>query len=360
MSLVDQANELLSRWYLSGGVVLHHVADFLYDCACLAYKVKARPSAKILDRYLDIYAEKCGIKDRKAAATDMRRRWLIEGFAPDEYFIYRLYDGDIKKRKELISDVYRLKAASILNSRKNAKIMKHKYQAYQIFGDLYKREVIKAEDIDERFLQEHPRFLIKNEAGSRGVNVTFRTVDDPSTYSKTIAEISQLKDCICEEAIEQDERMAAFHPQSINTIRVRVLKNIEGEPVIWNCTLRTGAGDSIVDNSFAGGPYALVDVDTGVVMTDGVTERCDVYECHPDTGVRFKGFVVPEWQQLKDLACLAVKRLDRLGFIGWDIALSKKGWVIIEGNSFSQVVNLGGSYMPYKKEMWDIVFNRKK
>ena len=56
------------------------------------------------------------------------------------------------------------------------------------------------------------------------------------------------------------------------------------------------------------------------------------FEKHPDSGKKYKGFQIPRWDELIDL----VKQLHCLykksRFVGWDLTLTKNGWVLVEGN----------------------------
>ena len=54
---------------------------------------------------------------------------------------------------------------------------------------------------------------------------------------------------------------------------------------------------------------------------------------HPVTGGRIEGFELPFWKETVDLAIQAHETFTDIALIGWDIALTPDGPVIIEGNS---------------------------
>ena len=106
-----------------------------------------------------------------------------------------------------------------------------------------------------------------------------------------------------------------------------------------------------------GGPAAYPDPETGVILTDACEGEVIFCETHPDTGMRFKGFRIPEWQELRNIVLKIAEKTDKLGYVGWDMALSKNGWVMVEGNSYAQMTSPQKSTLrPMKKELWDIVF----
>ena len=53
---------------------------------------------------------------------------------------------------------------------------------------------------------------------------------------------------------------------------------------------------------------------------------------HPDTDAQITGAVLPIWQEALDLALNAQSLLKQVPLIGWDIAISNNGPLIIEAN----------------------------
>ncbi len=48
----------------------------------------------------------------------------------------------------------------------------------------------------------------------------------------------------------------------------------------------------------------------------------------------FENISIPYFNEAKELVCQLAKYVPRLRFIGWDVAISDSGPVLIEGNSF--------------------------
>lgn len=136
---------------------------------------------------------------------------------------------------------------------------------------------------------------------------------------------------ILEELIIQGKETALMHPQSINSCRV-VTFVVNGEVNVLGTTWRVGAGGSIKDNAGSGGMYASIDSSNGVVETDAITYNGTIYEKHPDTGYRFKGFHLPEWDAALSLIKEMSLYLKGTTMVSWDIAYSNKGWVMVEAN----------------------------
>ena len=54
---------------------------------------------------------------------------------------------------------------------------------------------------------------------------------------------------------------------------------------------------------------------------------------NPVTNKKFFNFKIPYWSELKEITMNAQKAFYHIKSIGWDVAISSKGPVIIEGNT---------------------------
>ena len=150
--------------------------------------------------------------------------------------------------------------------------------------------------------------------------------DDRSLYESCVKNRILLEACI-----DSCEELKAFHPQSLNTVRVVTVSNRE-KACVLSGVLRTGVGDSVVDNSHAGGISAQINVKTGIVETDGANTGGERFVSHPDSGIVFKGFQIPRWDLLVTACCDAARQTDN-PITGWDVVLDKNGDVeFIEAN----------------------------
>lgn len=136
---------------------------------------------------------------------------------------------------------------------------------------------------------------------------------------------------ICEECIIQHPAIAAFNPTSVNTIRVLTIvdNGICHHPYAG---FRMGCGD-VVDNFHAGGIIATVDTATGITCTDAIDLDGTHYPEHPKSKLPTLGFQIPHWDQVLDLTEQAALRMEGIGMVGWDVAVTEDGVCLIEGNA---------------------------
>lgn len=141
-------------------------------------------------------------------------------------------------------------------------------------------------------------------------------------------------DFIVQEVVRQHPRMDSMNPFCLNTIRIITLLTPDGEVEFLAAMLRTSSDGTAVDNFSLGGIVVGVDIETGRLKERGFQKTSQTAQLrrHPLTGTVFEGFEVPYWKEVRETAAKAQKVFSELKAIGWDLAVSPSGPVMIEGN----------------------------
>lgn len=258
-----------------------------------------------------------------------------------EYFVFDFAHRTEQERRQYVTEAEFLPICNRVAAKGHTeRLFRDKYQAYRKFQSYYKRACIKVTgEADrtkfEKFAAAHPRFIVKALDKSRGRdNYVYDLADASETLEEIFSRMMGIGACIVEELIEQAEEMKRFHPSSVNTIRyVTLLRGGAVEPMF--ALIRMGCGEAHIDNVSAGGLFAVVDVETGVITTPGIRRvgsRLTEYPSHPDSGVPIQGETVPRWQEVRALAQKLAKIVPEQRYVGWDFALTDDGWVVVEGN----------------------------
>ncbi len=118
------------------------------------------------------------------------------------------------------------------------------------------------------------------------------------------------------------------------TVRI-VTINPKSGPEILRAAWKIPAGANAADNFWrTGNLLGQIDIETGrierVVRGKGVDQ--EALTAHPDTGTNMAGFELPMWNAAKALALEGMKVFPKMGMIGWDIAVTDAGPVIVEPN----------------------------
>lgn len=283
--------------------------------------------------------------DLKKIREDMFWAYFAYGFTPNEYFAFGLENKPENLRRTFISSRLRMKYRCQMNNILQAHIFNDKTETYIFFKDQYQRDAIAIEkqtDFPEfhNFIQRHPVFVKKQVYQAQGNSVALIDMNKSNITEKELFE-SFIKNGkhILEEKIIQTPEMSAFNESSVNTVRAITFNTKHGLKVPY-CIIRTGRQGTFVDNSGAGGVQAEIDFDTGTVISDGFDELGGKYLTHPSSGTVFKGYKLPDWNQLKELIFASAKKVPQIRFIGWDLAHTKNGWVIVEGNENCYIIAL--------------------
>lgn len=140
------------------------------------------------------------------------------------------------------------------------------------------------------------------------------------------------QELMMEQCVSGEATLQAFHPQSLNTIRIAMFTDGKSEVRTMWAVLRTGNNHSCIDNTHGGGISSLIDVNTGTIISDG---QCDgkIYEKHPVSAIPFKGFRIPYWEDIIHICKEAAVKYENTYFVGWDVAVWDDGRIeFIEGN----------------------------
>lgn len=260
------------------------------------------------------------------------------GWYPNEYFLYNYEKLSDKERASFVSEIEHSIFADSVNSIKVKKLLADKWKTYVFYKKFFGREACVVTYANNgggynKLIINKKRLIIKPLDGSFGKGI--KIVSEADNNAETLLK-SYPGGFIAEEVIQQDERMSQLHPESVNTLRIHTLQN-NGKVEIFHPYIRIGRGKSVVDNAGSGGVFTSCDPKNGEVLTV-VDERCHSYTEHPDNGFPLVGFKVPCWKEAFDFARqLALENQD-VHYAGWDLALTKNGWVLIEGNPCAQMV----------------------
>lgn len=291
---------------------------------------------------IELFTEKTlSPKEMRRLKKDILFTLCYNGASVDEYFRYDFPSLSEEGRRQYVGDMERWRRLRKLVDRESVPFLKEKEEAYKLFKEFYRREQIPVTGQEsfqafQDFCSRHSHFIVKpiDSAGGHGV---YKETLEGKEVSEVFASILNHGDSVIEELIQQDSRMEAFHPGSVNTIRI-VTCNRNGKVEIIQSSVRMGMGDSIVDN---GCLSAGVDLETGMIISRGrEAHGPGRYIVHPDTGVQILGNTIPEWGELVTFAKQLPLRLPKQRIIGWDLALSDRGWVMIEGNSCPDIQTL--------------------
>ncbi len=257
----------------------------------------------------------------------------------DEYFKFKFFGMPDDVRSTFCGALEYTKCVknSINVDMNSISTFKDKNETYNIFKDYYKRDMIEVNGFEDfakftAFASKNKTFIVKELEGSLGSNISKVTITENTPVKAAFFKVLQYGGCVCEAWIEQSEEMKLFNSSSVNTVRVATMLDGDDFHKIY-AMFRTGRNGEVVDNASMGGVACAVDMETGVIISDGYSKKLEHFDCHPDTKIQFKGHQIPRWDEVMPMLEKMHRLTPAFKLVGWDLALTDDGWVLIEGNS---------------------------
>lgn len=286
------------------------------------------------------------------------------GFGLTDYLNYKLYNKNSKERKQYVSTKTENKFYETVSPSAYKKRYTIKPDFLADFKDFTKRDFIvpKEDNYNEflEFLDKHEVFMSKPYDGLGGADVK-------KEYSKDIENKEEyfnnaIKNrTFLEELVKQHPDMNKLCEKSVNTMRIMTFNDHGKSRIIW-MGLRVGNGINSIDNFHAKGMAVNIDINTGKLVGNAIDKNLNEYEEHPFTHVKFDGFQIPCFEEAKKMVLEASLRSDKILVVGWDVAISDRGPVIIEGNrrpGFDIVQVLSGGRMDIINDVLSSVNSEK-
>lgn len=275
-------------------------------------------------------------KNRIYLFFDMVYCGLRYGAGYRDYLLCEFYLLDGPHRRTYVTRGVNNALVKRLNDRDYYHIFDNKEEFYARFGEFIGREWIYVDDAGPggflAFMENRHEIILKPHNASCGEGVEKISKGDFATIGDLYAYASRNRGNIAEEVIPQHGLMNRLNPGCVNTLRIITVLT-EGRAHVVCGFVRIGNGERPVDNINAGGMCAPVELSSGVIAHVGYDKERRVYACHPATGCPIKGYQIPLWGEALELCRKAAEKVPQMGYVGWDVAVTPTGCVLVEGNN---------------------------
>ena len=177
----------------------------------------------------------------------------------------------------------------------------------------------------------------KNLCGSGGHDILFFNLDN-GIIKLGLQQLSLKELCrqydgwIFQEKLQNSPVIDELYSHSLNSFRLMTYMRGAKVEVLY-AMLKLGNNYKPTDNAHTGGMYIKVNINSGMLSSISYDEEFNEYIKHPISNIEFRNKSIPCFRQVIDTARKAAKAFPYLRFIGWDIALTDAGPVVLEGNS---------------------------
>ncbi len=290
---------------------------------------------QILEVANKIDAERSG--NKMLTVLDIMFSMLRYGASPNNYYYFGFYKMPVRKRKTYVTHRMSEQIIKKFNHPAYISTFEKKEVFDKVFSDYTKRSFLDLKnytqesfDIFYETIKENKQVIYKPSETAQGQGIVVIPVKSKDELKNEILSLD--KNGVVEQWIQQDERVSMVYPDAVNCLRVITLLN-DGKFYVLASNFTFGNHGSSIANASLNNLVCLPDLKTGVIQTDAQDIKGNTYEVHPVSQVKFKGFQIPYWDEVLKICEEAARRIPQVGYIGWDIAISPNGPIIIEGNT---------------------------
>ena len=330
-------------------------------------------SRKHIAEFSKKLSEKTGIP-AKELNRDIINAKKLNHISLNEYEWTKYYSLTEEQKKTVSTLWTRAQFRKTFTDRRYICTLSDKYIVSKVFSEFYGRKCVRMEDVTPDVLRELGvelgKVVIKPGCKGQGKGVKIFPVTTDAEITAAIEYVRKVKSGIVEDYIVQHEVLNNLNPNAVSIVRLYSLSSPKGSYIF--APVLTTAISKEISNGCQDALTAMADIRTGLVISDACDHNKTVeHTVHPVTGVPFKGLQIPFWDDTIAMMKKAVPQASKISNLGWDIAITPTGPIIIEANTipgfntaqysgYSWITD-GLGYQPlFDEGMKDIPFNLTK
>lgn len=264
---------------------------------------------------------------------DMLVWYVFYGSTLTDYLNYEFYNRSFKQRRKYAVVRTQNKFYKKVSPEEYKEFFTIKPNFMKNFNKYVKRNYFIPKDGIEKlnkFLDNNKEFMIKPIDGLGGAGVKKIMSNSIKDRKEFLSKLTDER-LFVEELIIQHKKMDMLCNSCVNTIRIMTFNNNKRSEILY-AALRVGNGTSEVDNFHSGGMGVSIDTKTGKLKGNAVDKDLKEFKRHPLTKTYFDKFQLPYWDEVKKLALDAALVNNNIKVVGWDVAITKTGPILVEGN----------------------------
>ena len=265
---------------------------------------------------------------------DMIKNFIRYGIGYTDYLKGDYINLTSEQKKTYVTTKSFYKLLHYLNNPKYDACMSDKLVFNKIFNDFLKREWIdlRITSLDDfkKFIKNKKTIFAKPPTDFGGHGIQKIVVKDIKDVDKLYKELRDKKLNLIEDGIVQHKELDKLNPYAVNSFRIVTLVK-DGKSYILANALRI----NLDDNPAIGCSDAYMRLnEKGEICSRVVDDVANVYTEHPMAKIKFDTVKVPYVKEAFEMAKKAALIVPEVRYVGWDIAISENGPVIMEGNEY--------------------------
>lgn len=271
---------------------------------------------------------KCYVK------RDMIKNFIKYGIGYTDYLKGDYINLTEEQKKTYVTTKSFYKMLKYLNDEDYIAVMRDKILFNKVFRDYIKRDFIDLRvatpDDLKKFIKGKKHVFAKPPKDFGGHGIEKIDVSDVKDASILHIDLMNKGLYLVEEEIIQHPELDKLNPYAVNSFRIITLVKNNKAYILANA-LRINIDDAIAIG--CSDAYMRLNED-GKICSRVVDDVANVYTEHPIAKIKFDTVTVPYVKEAFDMALKAALEVPEVRYVGWDIAITKDGPVIMEGNEY--------------------------
>lgn len=273
-------------------------------------------------------------KSKTYVKLDMIKNFLQYGIGYTDYLKGDYINLTKEQKKTFVTTKSFYKLLKYLNKETYIATMSDKLVFNKIFKKYLGREFIdlRTTSISEfkNFIKNKKVIFAKPPTDFGGHGIEKIVLKNEKNIDKLYNDLKKKKLILIEDEIVQHEELNKLNPYAVNSFRIVTLVKDNKAYIIGNA-LRINIDDSIAIG--CSDAYMRLSED-GTISSRVIDDVANIYEEHPIKKIKFNTVKVPYVKEAFDMALEAALVVPEIRYVGWDIAITKDGPVIMEGNEY--------------------------
>ncbi len=321
---------------------------------------------KKMDKIVDIISKNNNNKSKLYIKFDIIMNFLKRGIGYTDYFRGDYINLTKKEKDTFVTAKSFYQIMHYLNNYEYISIFHDKLIFNPIFEKYLKREYINLKKCDEKefeeFLNRHEVVFAKDPIGECGHGISKIITKDIKDKKQLYKELIENKQLLVEEQIVQSKELNEINPNVVNSFRIVTLVK-DGKACILRNALRVNQDKSEIIGCTNDLYFSFSE--DGKIDSNVIDDYGNVYDKHPLTGKKFSDIRVKDVKEAFEMCKKAALEVQEVRYVGWDVAFSDKGPVIVEGNEYPgygilQFYKLKNKRIGHLKEIQDVIGDEVK
>ena len=319
-----------------------------------------------MNKIIDIISKNNNNKSKLYIKFDLFMNFLKRGVGYTDYFRGNYINLTKKEKDTFVTAKSFYRVIKTLNNEEYIGVFENKLLFNKYFKEYIKRDFINlricSKDEFEDFLNKHSIVFAKNPLGEGGHGISRVDVSTIKDRGKLYNELISNKQFLLEEEIIQSNELNEINPNCVNSYRIVTLVN-NGKSYILANALRVNQDKANVIGCTNDLYFSFSE--DGKIDSNVIDDYGNVYLEHPLTKKKFSEVKINDVAIAFEMCKKAALEIPEVRYVGWDVAFTNNGPLIVEGNEYPgygilQFYKLKNKRTGHLKEIQDIVGNDLK